>query len=142
MSMEQNPSSPESKLPKSFEDLLPKDVKTKLDAERAADNEEFDRLDDQGIYTHEQIRQKIERDKKLGGAVLEEEGIDPPEVARAPRKKRGKAKTSAHKKPKALGPRQLNIADGDKRVEAEHAAYTDVSVDTRQSLDVFRSDGD
>jgi hypothetical protein len=83
-------------------------------------NEQWERLDAQGIYTTGQIRQKIA--SEIGPIILSAEDIEKKEVNETIKSRA--AKSSGSKNPKKnrrhLGPRQQNIADGDARVKTEY----------------------
>jgi hypothetical protein len=126
---------------------VPEDVQRGLDAKRAERDAEFDRLEDMGIFTSREIEDRLRQ--QFGDLDIPAEQIEAEAAAELERaRKAGSAavktakKSNARRRPSpALGPRQLNIADGDKRVEAEHSAYTRVDASTRQVLSGLKHDG-
>jgi len=96
--------------PPSFETKIPVDVAGPIRRQKAEDDREWDRLDSQGIHTGRTIRQRI------GETALTPEDIERKEAAGSVKQ----ARKTSRRKPRALGPRQQNIADGDKRVEAAY----------------------
>lgn len=101
---------------------IPPDAKVSLDSKREEYGREFDRLSAQGIFTSAQIREKLAKQGLHPIQTAEE--IEAHEVARIA-SNAGSLHTEKPSKPKtskrrSLGPSQLDIADGDKRVESQY----------------------
>lgn len=105
---------------------IPQDVQDKLNTKREERNAEFDRLDSMGIFTTGEIQDKLR--EQFGTLDIPAEQIEAEEVAETGRNRKLGAsvvqatRTSSGRRNvlPALGPRQLNIADGDKRVESAY----------------------
>lgn len=103
---------------------IPENAQRQIDATRAAREAEHDRLEDMGIYSGVQINEKLR--EQFGDLDISPDQI---EVEEAEKLRQARVeKTAARigelttgkktsRKPRPLGPMQLDIADGDKRVE-------------------------